>query len=138
MKVTLQRINQDYHLEALNDTGQTAQFDGSPDIGGHFQGFRPMQMLLASLGSCSAIDVISILKKQKQELRDLNVDVQAKREEGKVPSLFTDIHLHFELYGPIDQKKAERAVRLSMDKYCSVKLIMEKTATITADFSIHP
>lgn len=136
MKITLKRLDEDYHLEAVNEDGCTIETDGSPAIGGHNKGMRPMQLLLAAAGSCSSIDIISILKKQKQPLQDLEIEVTAEREKDKVPSLFTDIHIHYKLSGDLMEDKVKRAVDLSMDKYCSVVKILEKTANVTSSFEI--
>ncbi|MCU0390564.1 MAG: OsmC family protein [Thermoflexibacter sp.] len=137
MKIEIQRINQDYHLEASNEIGNKLYMDGSVEIGGGNLAFRPMQMLLAAIGGCSSIDVISILKKQKQEVTDYHVTVDGEREKGKEPSLFTDIHLHFALKGNhLDQDKVKKAIELSLEKYCSVAKTLEKTAKITYSFSV--
>ncbi len=131
MKITLSRLNNDYHFEARNDSGNTIQMDGSPDIGGQNLGARPMQVVLMALAGCSSIDVVSILRKMKQEPTSYDAEVEAKREEGKVPSLFTDIHLRFILTGDLDTEKVEKAARLSAEKYCSVSKILEKTAKMS-------
>jgi putative redox protein len=136
MKITLRRLDDAYHLEAMNEEGRTIETDGSPAIGGSNKGMRPMQLLMAAAGSCSSIDIISILKKQKQELKDFNVEITAEREKDKIPSLFTEIHLHFILSGELDEKKVKRAVDLSVDKYCSVVKTLEKTAKVTWSFEI--
>ena len=125
-----------YHLEAMNEEGRTIETDGSPAIGGSNKGMRPMQLLMAAAGSCSSIDIISILKKQKQEIKDFNVEITAEREKDKIPSLFTEIHLHFKLSGDLDKNKVKRAVDLSVDKYCSVVKTLEKTAKVTWSFEI--
>ncbi len=138
MKIEFKRINDAYLMEAVNENGNTTLTDGSPDIGGSNLAMRPMQLMLVGLGSCSSIDVIHLLQKQRQELRDIQLSVTAEREEGVVPSLFTAIHIHYKLFGPIDPKKAERAISLSVEKYCSVGKLLEKTATITWDFEIIP
>ena len=138
MKIELNRLNDGYHLEATNEQGRTVHLDASPDIGGTNQGMRPMQMLLSALGGCSTIDIISILKKQKQPLRDIKITVTGEREKDAVPSLFVEAHLHFRLYGDLDQEKAGRAVSLSVDKYCSVAKTMSHKATITHSFEILP
>ncbi len=137
MKVELHRVDDAFHLRSTNEDGLTVDADGSPDIGGHNQGLRPMQMLLASLGSCSAIDVILLLRKQRQPLADLRITVEGQRADT-VPKVFTDIHLHYHLYGEIDDKKAERAVELSMTKLCSVSRMLEKSANITWAYTVHP
>ncbi len=136
MKIVLKRLDQDYHLQAVNETGATVESDGAPDIGGHNKGLRPMQMVLAALGSCSAIDVIYMLRKLRQQLDDIQVIVTAEREKDKTPSLFTDIHVHYLLSGPVQEKKAERAVNLSMEKLCSVKKLLEPTAKITWSWEV--
>ena len=136
MKITLKRLDDAFHLEALNEDGCKIETDGSPAIGGSNKGMRPMQLLLAAAGSCSSIDIISILKKQKQKLKDLEVEVTGEREQDKVPALFTDIHIHFKLYGEVTEEKAKRAVDLSMEKYCSVVKTLEKTANVSSSFEV--
>jgi uncharacterized OsmC-like protein len=134
--ITLERQNQAVHLQALNEDGARIDIDGAPEIGGENKGLRPMQLLLAGLGSCSTMDIISILNKQKQDLADIRILIDGKREKGKTPSLFEDIHVHYILTGNLDEKKVKRAIDLSMNTYCSVKKIMEKTARITYSYEI--
>jgi putative redox protein len=76
------------------------------------------------------------MKKQRENLQDIKVTVTAEREKDKTPALFTDIHLHYRLFGDVNEEKARRAVELSMDKYCSVAKILEKSAKITYGFEI--
>ena len=136
MKITLKRLDDAYHLEAENEDGRKIETDGSPAIGGSNKGMRPMQLLLAAAGSCSSIDLISILKKQKQELTNFEVEVTAEKEKDKVPSLFTDVHVHYKLTGDLDDAKVSRAVDLSFYKYCSVVKILEKTAKVSSSYEI--
>jgi len=136
MKISLKRLDNDYLLEATNEHGKTICTDGSAAIGGGDQAFRPMQLLLAAIGSCSSIDIISILKKQKQPLEDIQIEVNAEREKDTTPSLFTDIHVHYHLVGALDEDKVKRAIDLSIGKYCSVSKILEKTANITTSYTI--
>ncbi len=136
MKITLKRLDQAFHLAAVNENGNKVESDGAPEIGGSHKGMRPMQMVLSALGSCSAIDVINFLKKMRQPLEDIQLEVTAQRDKDAVPSLFTDIHLHYMLYGPLDDRKVERAISMSVDKYCSVARLLEKTAKITWDYEI--
>jgi len=131
MIINLKRLDDAFHMKATNEDGQSVESDGAPSIGGSHKGMRPMQMLISSLGSCSAIDVINFLKKMRQPLEDIQLRIEAQREEDKTPALFTQIHLHYVLKGSLDPKKAEKAVALSVDKYCSVARILEKTAKIT-------
>lgn len=137
MKIELKRLDDAYHLRATNEEGVSVESDGAVSIGGSNKGMRPMQMLLASLGSCSSIDVIQFLKKQRQPLEDIRVTITGEREPDQTPSLFKEVHVHYELFGNLDENKVERAVSLSMDKYCSVARILEKTAKITWDYVIH-
>ncbi len=129
-------MNDAYWLEAANEEGAKLNIDASPELGGQNKGLRPMQMLLAAFGGCSTIDIISILKKQKQELKDIKIVITGDREKDAVPSLFTEIHAHFKLYGNLDEEKVKKAVSLSVDKYCSVAKTLEKTARITHSFEI--
>lgn len=136
MKIELNRLNDAYWLEATNEDGAKLNIDASPEIGGTNKGLRPMQLLLAAMGGCSTIDIISILKKQKQELKDIKITITGDREKEAVPSLFTNVHAHFKLYGNLDEDKVKKAVSLSVDKYCSVAKTLEKTAKITHSFEI--
>jgi putative redox protein len=124
-------------MEATNEDGNTLLMDGAPDIGGHGKGMRPMQLLLAAVGGCSAIDVILILKKQKQIIESFEIEVDGEREKIEDYSLFKDICLHFKITGEVDPDKAERAVKLSVEKYCSVSKTLEPTAKITYKISIN-
>lgn len=136
MKVTLRRIDEAFHLEASNETGQKTYTDGSPAIGGHDLAMRPMQMVLAALGSCSSIDVIHLLNKQRQPLRHIEVEVNGQRAEDQIPAVFTHIQVHYKLYGPLDAHKVERACRLSMEKLCSVSKMLEKSVEITWTYEV--
>lgn len=137
MKINIKRLNENFHMEASNEDGNTLQMDSSPEIGGEGKGMRPRQMLLAALGGCSAIDVILILKKQKQEITDFDVEVEGESEKVEHYSLFRDITLHFKIKGKVDLDKAERAVKLSIDKYCSVSKTLEPTAKINYKVTVN-
>jgi putative redox protein len=136
IKIEINRVNDGFHMEAVNEQGNVVSMDASPDIGGTNQGMRPMQLLLTAFGGCSSIDVINILKKQRQDLRDIKITVTGEREKDAVPSLYTEVHAHFKLYGNLDPDKAEKAVALSVEKYCSVAKTLEKTAKVTYSFEI--
>jgi putative redox protein len=136
MKIELNRVSDTFHLEAVNEGGNTVDIDASPDIGGTNKGMRPMQLVLTALGACSSIDVINILKKQKQELKDIKITVTGEREKDAVPSLFVEAHIHFKLFGNIDEDKARKAVSLAVEKYCSVAKTLESTAQVTHSLEI--
>ncbi len=136
MKIHLKRIDDAFHLEASNELGNKIEMDGAPKIGGSDKAARPMEVLLMSMAGCSSMDVLDILRKQRQNVEDFRIELDAEREKDKTPALFTDIHLHFFLHGDLDAKKVERAVNLSMETYCSVAKIVEKTAEITWEYTI--
>jgi putative redox protein len=137
MKVMLRRQNDNFMMEAVNDTGRTIVFDNTKDGGGDDAGFRPMQSLLAAAGACSSIDVISILKKQRITEFGMTVTIDGDRDTGKDANLWKRVHLHFEFTGPVPKEKAERAVELSVTKYCSVSKTLEAAgAVITSSVSV--
>ena len=110
----------DYGFTITDAKGHTMKIDIPADQGGHGDGLRPMQTVLAALCGCSAVDVISILKKQRQPLTDLLIKVDGERQKGVEPALWEKVHLLFQITGDVDPGKASRAVQLSIDKYCSV------------------
>ena len=137
--IQLSRVHGDFGFEATDENGHTVKMDSSPESGGLNYGVRPMQSLLMAVGGCSAIDVISILKKQRQDVVDYKMTISGEREKGKEPSLWQTIHVKFQLYGDIDKDKAERAVDLSINKYCSVAAtLMKAGAKITTSVVVHP
>jgi putative redox protein len=124
--IDLVRVSGDYGFEASDENGHTIRMDSSPESGGQNFGVRPMQMLLMGLAGCSAIDVIAILKKQRQQVLDYRMQVTGDRQAGVEPSLWTNINIVFHLKGDIDDDKVKRAIELSLDKYCSVAATLEK------------
>ena len=137
--VELSRVQNDYGFEATDAHGHTVRMDTSPESGGHNFGVRPMQMLLMGLAGCSAIDVISILKKQRQDVKDYKMIVKGEREKGVEPSLWVDIFIEFHIYGNVDEDKAKRAAALSMNKYCSVSETLRRSGTnLQWSVIIHP
>lgn len=137
MKVQIKRLNDNFHMEARSEDGAVLHMDGSPDIGGDNLGFRPMQMLLAAVGGCSSIDIILILKKQKQVIESFEVEVEGEKEKIEEHSIWKNIVLHFKIKGQVDFEKAERAVKLSLDKYCSVSKTLEPTAKISYKLTVN-
>jgi putative redox protein len=122
MKISLKRIDDAFNFEARNEEGKTVLMDAAEKIGGRNQGVRPTQMLLMALAGCSGIDVINILKKQKQQIDDFQCEVDGQQEDVKdAAKVFTDVKVIFRLKGPLDEQKVKRAVDLSMEKYCSVE-----------------
>ena len=139
MKVELVRVNDAFHFEGTGSSEVKVNTDGSPEIGGHNLGVRPMELLLMGLASCSAIDVVLILKKQKQDITDFRMTADGDRveEEGTKRSPFRNIHLTYKFVGnDLDEKKIDRAIKLSLEKYCSATAQLEPLAKITHSVEI--
>ncbi len=117
-------------------TGHTIVMDGPAKGGGRNLGPRPMEMLILGMGACSTYDVVSILKKSRQEITDCEVKITSQRTDSD-PKVFTEIQLHFIVSGKdLKEKQVERAIRLSAEKYCSASIMLGATANITHDFEI--
>ena len=117
-------------------SGHSITMDGPPEIGGDNLGVRPMEMLLLGVAGCTMIDVVTTLKKMRQELTHCETKVNAERADDH-PKVFTDIHIQFLVKGNnLDSKKVEKAITLSAEKYCSASIMLGKTASISHDFEI--
>lgn len=138
MKITLSQQNDAVHFQAKNEDGQTVDFDGTADIGGEGKGMRPMEVLLSSVAACSVFDITTILKKQRQPVEHIDIEVTGTRPAEGAPKPFKAIHLHFALTGTLEESKVARAVQLSVEKYCSVAESLDKTIRITYEFEIRP
>ena len=110
--------------------------DGAPDGGGRNLAPRPMEIVLAGTGGCTAYDVVVILRKSGQDVRGCEVELKAERASAD-PKVFTRIHMHFVVTGrALKRNLVEHAIRLSHEKYCSASIMLGKTAEITKDFEI--
>lgn len=119
-------------------SGHAVVLDGPPDSGGRNLGARPMEMVLLGLGGCTAFDVVTILRKARQAVRDCVVEIEAERADT-VPKVFTAIHVRYIVRGEgLSEKQVERAVHLSAEKYCSVSIMLGKTVSITHEYRIEP
>jgi putative redox protein len=117
-------------------SGHAVVMDGAPEHGGRDLGVRPMEMLLLGLGGCTGVDVMLILRKGREKVADCAVEIAAERAETD-PKIFTRIHLHYVLTGEaLSSAKVERAIQLSIEKYCSATAMLAKAATITHDYEI--
>ena len=117
-------------------SGHSIVMDGPPEFGGRNLGVRPMEMLLLGLGGCASFDVVSMLKKGKQDLVDCEVEITAERADTE-PKVFTKIHLHFIISGDnLSESKVKRAIELSAEKYCSASIMLGKTAKVSHDYAI--
>ena len=129
IQISLDRVEGDFGFEATDANGHIVKIDTSLETGGTNFGARPMQLLLMGLGGCSGIDIIAILKKQRQTVDSFSIRIEGEREKSKEPSLWEDITVVFELKGTIDPDKAYRACELSMEKYCSVAATLRGAGT---------
>jgi putative redox protein len=135
MKAALQWVNGVCFL-GESGSGHAVVMDGAPEGGGRNLGPRPMELLLLGTAGCASYDVITILKKSRQDVRDCRVEISSERAEQE-PKVFTRIHLHFILVGrALKPEAVARAIHLSAEKYCSASIMLGKTADITHDFEI--
>ena len=119
-----------------SDSGHAIVMDGPPEIGGENLGARPMEMLLLGMTGCTMIDVVSTLKKMREDIVDCQTQVSADRSE-EYPKVFTNINVHFILKGKqLNPSKGDKAIKLSAEKYCSASIMIGKTAIITHDYEI--
>ncbi|NLR90958.1 MULTISPECIES: OsmC family protein [Flammeovirga] len=138
MKIELQRVNEGVRFEATSEEGNTLHIDagkGKMDGMGEGSAFSPMQLVLTGVAGCAVFDLIHILKKQRQEIKDVKISIDGDRKDA-VPAPFEKVHVHFKLFGNVDEAKAKRAVGLAVEKYCSVAEMVKSTATITHSFEV--
>lgn len=135
MKIRLNRINEDYLFECTNAARNTILLDNTsqPDA----KGVSPMESLLMAVAACSGIDMVSILKKQRQEITDFSAEVEGERIQVDEAKPFKDIKVKFMLEGIIDPAKALRAAELSFQKYCSVSKTLEPNVTVTYEVTVN-
>ncbi len=136
MKVELTRVNDAVHFKAETTDGKIVHTDGAESVGGEGKGMRPMQLMLVSIASCSGIDVVEILKKQRQKLENLYISVSGERATDSTPSPFTSINIHFTLFGDLDKPKVVRALRLAVDEYCSARATLSDEVEVNHSFEI--
>lgn len=129
IEINLHRKEGDFGFEAMDANGHIVKIDTSDETGGKNFGVRPMQMLLMGLGGCSGIDIVMILKKQRQQIEDFSIKITGERENGKDATIWKDVKIIFYLTGEIEKEKAVRACQLSMNKYCSVAETLKKGGT---------
>ncbi len=135
MKVRLKWI-ENVAFVAETESNHAIVMDGAPEGGGRNLGPRPMETVLAGTGGCTAYDVVSILRKSRQDISDCVLEIAAERASTN-PKVFTRIHFHFTITGRnVKREHVERAIHLSAEKYCSASIMLGKTAEITHDFEI--
>jgi putative redox protein len=135
MKATIKWVDEAMFV-AETGSGHALVVDGPPDAGGRNLGPRPMELVLAGLGSCTAFDVVAILEKSRQQVTDCRVELTAERAE-EAPKVFTRIHIHFVVSGvALKTAQVERAIQLSAEKYCSATIMLRESVAITHDYEV--
>lgn len=135
MKATIKQI-QGTTFAAKSDSNHWVVFDTGREEGGAEGSSNPVEMVLMALGSCSAIDVVLMMQKMRAKITDFQINIDADRAEEH-PRVFTKVHLEFVFQGKnIKEKDVERAIQLSIDKYCTVAGMVGKTAEIATSFKI--
>jgi putative redox protein len=135
MKATIKWLD---HMSFVGESGSghSIVMDGPPDDGGRNMGVRPMEMVLLGMGGCTAFDLVLILQRQRQDIADCQVELEAERA-AEAPKVFTKIHVHYIVSGKnLDENKVARAVKMTAEKYCSVSIMLSATVDITHDFEI--
>lgn len=136
-RIILNRIDDAYAFEAKDANNHSLRMDAAASFGGHDAGIRPMQTLLAALGGCSGVDIVSILLKQRQKIDSFRMIIEGEREQEKEPALWKEVHITFSFSGEVEKEKAEKACALSIDKYCSVAATLRAAGcTITWNVEI--
>jgi len=128
MKITLNRLNDDFLFECKNEQGNSILLDNTTLPGA--KGVSPMQSLLMAVAGCSGIDVVSILKKQRQEITGFSAEVEGERIQVDDAKPFKKITVTFFIEGNVDPKKAHKAAQLSFEKYCSVSKTLEPNVEV--------
>jgi putative redox protein len=123
-------------FEGTADSGFTVALGSSPAVGGDDDGFRPMELILTGLIGCTAMDVISILMKKRQDVTNFRVTAEAQQADGH-PRVFTNIHIHYMVEGRnVDPAAVERAVELSETRYCPAQAMLSETVAMQLTYEI--
>lgn len=130
MKVKLVRVDDAFHFEGEGSSPVKVNIDAAEAIGGGNKGARPMELVVMGFGGCSAIDIISILQKQKQKISEYEIELNAERYNDRIPSTFKSIDTVHLVKGDINEKKLVHAMKLSITKYCSVSEILKPTTRL--------
>ncbi len=127
----------DLSFSGTADSQFTLPLGSTPDVGGANDGFRPMELFLVGLAGCTGMDVISILKKKRQDVRSFEVRVSAERAQEH-PKVFTRIQIEYIVSGKqVDPAAVERAVELSATKYCPAQAMLGSVVPIQSKITLH-
>lgn len=129
MSLKLNLIEEPFVFEVKNEDGAICIIDGSPEIGGKNKGLRPMQLLASSIAGCASIDILLILRKQKIELTHFSIEIESKRADA-VPAIYEEINLIFTVNKEVNKEKLERAIKLTLEKYCSVSSSLKEEINV--------
>lgn len=130
------KLVQDMQFVGASTSGHSLTMDADQEAGGHNAGFRPMELLLVGFGGCSGMDVISILRKKRQNVTGLEINVKGEKADD-YPKIYKQVHIEYVVKGKEVEKEAvERAISLSLDKYCSVGATLAKAGKITHSYRI--
>ena len=137
MKIVIERNADGAGTTATDASGNLVNMY-LPDIaGGAGEGIRPMQMLIMGVGGCTAVDVLMILRKKRQTVDSFKIEINAEREPDKEPSVWTTVHLRYIITGKVGRPQAERAIQMSLEKYCSASETLRLAgAAITWELSL--
>jgi putative redox protein len=135
IKTATARLQSGMHFNIETNRGYQLDVDGAPNHGGQGKGASPMALLLAGLVGCTAMDVASILRKQRQRIDSMTVSAEGERAETH-PKVYTRIKLHYTLSGEVTEKALATAIELSTTKYCSVSAMLKQSAELITSFEI--
>ena len=123
-------------FEAKTESGHSVTMDAKSEVGGEDNGARPMELLMVSLGGCTAMDVVSILEKMRADLESMTININSERA-SQHPKIFTKINIEYNFTGRgIKEENVKKAIELSLDKYCSVSPMLKEKAEITYNWNI--
>lgn len=129
MSLKLNLKEEPFVFEVKNEDGAICLMDGSPEIGGKNKGLRPMQLLASSIAGCASIDILLILRKQRIEPTHFSIDIETKRVD-EVPAIFEEVKLIFSVNKEVNKSKLDRAIKLTLEKYCSVSSSLKDEVNI--------
>lgn len=129
MDIKIESTHGSLNFKGTNERGQSIQLSGNKEA------VSPMESLLMAAAACSAIDVEIFLKKMRQDLMKIEVNVTGNRVDA-VPAVFSDMHIHYKVFGDVKEEKAKKAVDMSVEKYCSVSIMLQKAVKITHSFEV--
>lgn len=136
MKVHLTKLKDKLQFEGINPSKDALSIGAAESVGGTGVGTRPMELMLHAIAGCASIDICLILEKQRQVIKSYEVITNGKRAD-EVPAYFETIHMEFVFSGDLDDKKVQRAVELSVEKYCSVAKTIDEKVKITYSYKIN-